>query len=192
MMNFSGQGSGQDVVDITGDCPKNDSVGMYGGNVVWGSIHNDNNHIRLYDGARTTQIYKVTDHSGRKYPAIDGVSVVWEGGYHYDLTTKALTQLPGVGVNLEISGSRIVSEGSDDRILLFDRGTVTQLSGDNTRSFSPEISGPNVTWVSMDRETEIWDTYVAYWMGPDAMLENVDLSIWPRSLWHKLKRCRFQ
>jgi hypothetical protein len=28
----------------------------------------------------------------------------------------------------------------------------------------------------MDRETDIWDTYVAYWMGPDAMLENVDLS----------------
>ncbi len=76
----------------------------------------------------------------------------------------------------EISGLRIVSEGSDDRILLFDRGTVTQLSDDNTRSFSPEISGPNVTWWSMDRETEIWDIYVAYWMGPDAMLENVDLS----------------
>jgi hypothetical protein len=79
-------------------------------------------------------------------------------------------------VEPEISGLRIVSEGSDDRILLFDRGTVTQLSDDNTRLFSPEISGPNVTWWSMDRETETWDIYVAYWMSPDAMLENVDLS----------------
>jgi hypothetical protein len=119
---------GEDILDISGDCPNITRADMYGGNIVWGTIAHE---ICLYNGTSTTKLY--TDRQGYIYPAIDGASVVTSGGeasgggYHYDLTTKALTQLPGIGIEPEISGSRIVSEGSNDQILIFDRGTVTQL-----------------------------------------------------------------
>ena len=87
-----------DVVDITGDC----EIIKQAIDVRWKRSLGFRRHedICLYNGTSTTKLY--TDREGYIDPAIDGASVVTSGrsggGYHYDLTTKALTQLPGVGV----------------------------------------------------------------------------------------------
>ena len=51
---------------------------------------------------------------------------------------------------------------------------MTNLSDNGANNYTPQISGSNVVWRGNADGND--DIYVAYWLGPDAVLNNVDLS----------------
>jgi hypothetical protein len=65
------------------------------------------------------------------------------------------------------------ADGNYD-IYLHDGSSLTNLSDNAAVNDTLQISGPNVVWRgNADGNNDI---YVAYWLGPDAVLNNVDLS----------------
>jgi len=65
------------------------------------------------------------------------------------------------------------ADGNYD-IYLHDGTSLTNLSDNAASNYDPQISGSNVVWTGdADGNNDI---YVAYWLGPDAVLNNVDLS----------------
>ena len=54
------------------------------------------------------------------------------------------------------------------------RHLVRNLSNNSAEDTYPQVSGSNVVWSGYDDGD--WDIYVAYWLGPDAVLNNVDLA----------------
>ena len=65
------------------------------------------------------------------------------------------------------------ADGNYD-IYLHDGTSLTNLSDNAAVNDTLQISGPNVVWQG-DADGN-YDIYVAYWLGPDAVLNNVDLS----------------
>jgi hypothetical protein len=118
-------------------------------------------------------------------PQIDGSNVVWYGGsypnvdiYLHDGTS--VTNLSNNGASNsypQIDGSNVVwSSGSylNYDIYLHDGTNLANLSNNGASNYSPQISGSSVVWQGNADGND--DIYAAYWLGPDAVLNNVDLS----------------
>ena len=124
----------------------NGSAQISGSNVVWHGGPQGNFNIYLYDGTSVTNLSN--NGASNAYPQISGSNVVWTGN----------------------------ADGNYD-IYLHDGTSVTNLSNNGAENAYPQISGSNVVWKSDgDGNDDVWNIYAAYWLGPDAVLNNVDLS----------------
>jgi len=167
-------------------------IAISGQNVAWTSMESE---VMFFDGANfdgenpEPEVIAQGFESGFEVQ-ISGANIAWSDWpppydgfddqiFFYDgEEVHQLTDNSGHHRELDISGSNIVWRGresnSDTEIYFFDGTETIQVTDNEVDDDSPKISGRNFTWIHEGPTGAEW-VYVAYWLGPGAVLEGVDL-----------------
>ena len=162
-----------------------------GDHVVWEAedFHEDMNpegdvEVYLFDGASTVNLTNSGWVGEELAPKISGSNVVYMDDsdiYLHGAEGRInLSNNAGFMEGPEISGTNVAWEGPPDGTfttdIFFSADEGQPINVSNTEGSYErfvEISGKNLAWIrDFEEETEV---YAAYWMGPYANLENVEL-----------------